>query len=490
MIEKNKRPVVIDCANVACTFTHYMDNLGDGRGPVEAYKYWKGEGHKVKVFVMARKLLNKSNSKRVMANIELFEEEIPLQDRIRIPPDADDDSYFISWAMDKDAILVTNDLLRNHRTRLKGQELEKFNSWYIDGRCGFIFVDDEFIIDPNFRSTEAVVATKGEKAVALDTDLESTTTPFKPKNKPPEIPDEVIEDMRALSLSDKVLRETELDGELVVLKMERDESNRRTNRLRAERNAINQEVREKIAEVKALKASRDKHNLSAQELKKKRKIIDIELKATRKKDGSKGKQALSEQSRELKRKQDRAHEAVKEEVAKANEFHKLMMEKSEIIEKMRGDGTERHQQMEASKVKADSLHMEYILVLNTKFRLMELIMGEKKAIISEETQEIGNPKRPFISDILGDKEHEDISKEFGDLLKEVLVEYSPKSKPKAHIVDRAGLIFKLDEYTLQIISKEGWFLGILYENRRSIADAFVQKYDLGSFKMNLKIMKK
>ena len=134
--------------------------------------------------------------------------------------------------------------------------------------------------------------------------------------------------------------------------------------------------------------------------------------------------------------------------------------------------------------------MEYILVLNTKFRLMEMIKGEKKAIISEEIQEIGNPKRPFLSDILGDKEHEDISMELGDLLKDVLVEYSSKTKRRAHIVDRAGLIFKLDEYTLKIISKEGWFLGILNENRSSIADAFVERYELGSFKMKLKKMKK
>tara|TARA_B100001758_G_scaffold180025_1_gene156756 strand:+ start:206 stop:1690 length:1485 start_codon:yes stop_codon:yes gene_type:complete len=486
LIKNNKRPVAIDCANVACSYAHNLDNLGDGRGPVEAYKYWKRKGHKVKVFVSARKLFNKSDSKQVMANIEFFEEEIPLQDRIRIPPDADDDSYFISWAMNKDAFLVSNDLLRDHRERLKGEELEKFNSWSKNSRCGFIFVDNEFIVDPNFQAPEIVAVALEAEAVAIDAGRASTTTPPKPKHKRPEIPDEVIEDMRALSLSDKVLRETELDGELVVLKRERDESNSRTNKLRAERNAINQEVKEMIAKIGNLKDSRNQHNQAAKELKKNRELIDVDLKAARKKDGSKSNEAKSEESRKLKKKQEIAHKAVQNEVKKGNEFHELMMKKSKIVDKLRENANDKHQKMTASMENANCLHEKYILVLTTKFSLMDLIKAEKKNNLSQNREEVEVPNPPFLSDVLAGKEEEEISMELRNVLKEVLVEYSSKTKRRAHLVDRAGLSFKLDGHTLQISSKERWCLGILNENRGSITDTFLEKYDLGSFKMKLK----
>lgn len=487
--KNNKRPVAIDCANLACAYTHNLDYLGDGRGPVEAYKYWKEEGHKVKVFVWARKLFNRSDPEQVMANIEFFEEEIPPQDRIRIPPDADDDSYFISWAVKKGAILVTNDLMRDHRERLKGEELEKFNSWSKNSRCGFIFVDNEFIVDPNFQATEVVAVALEAGAVAVDADRAPTTTPPKPKHKRPEIPDEVIEDMRALSLSDKVLRETELDGELVVLREERNESNSRTNKLREERDAINQEVKEMIAKVGNLRDSRNQHNQAIKGLKKKRRALDVQLKdarrSVREADGTWPDHKL----KSLEKDQANAHKSVQMEVAKGNEFHELMMEKSKIVEKLRTYANEKHEQMMASRVKADSLHNEYVMVLTTKFSLMDLIKAEKKVDVSQDREEVEAPKPPFLSVVLGGKEEEDISKELSNILKEVLVEYSSKTKRRPHLVERAGLSFKLDGHTLQIISKEGWFLGILNENRGSITDAFLERYDLGSFKMKLKKQK-
>ena len=48
----NKHQIAIDCANVACHYVYNLNNLGDGLGPVAAYRYWKEEGHEVKVFVM------------------------------------------------------------------------------------------------------------------------------------------------------------------------------------------------------------------------------------------------------------------------------------------------------------------------------------------------------------------------------------------------------------------------------------------------------
>ena len=155
--KKTKRNVVLDCANVACQFLQNINSLGDGLGAIEAYKYWENEGHDVKVFVLQRKLRNLRYPDHVMANIETFESEIPQKDRVIIPVSGDDDAYMLSWAMSKNAIIVTNDLFRDHRLKLKGNKLEEFDKWYKNGRCGFIFVDDEFIPNPQFEDKLVIV---------------------------------------------------------------------------------------------------------------------------------------------------------------------------------------------------------------------------------------------------------------------------------------------------------------------------------------------
>lgn len=477
--ENKKRPIAIDCANLACYYGHNIDGLGDGRGPVEAYKYWKREGHNVKVFVWSRKIYNRDHPERVMANIEYFEKNIPIEDRIRIPPDADDDSYFISWAIMKDGILVSNDLLRDHRKRMKGEELEKFNSWIENGRCGYIFVDNEFIVDPNFQSQEITTA-------VLDENLTSTTKLPKTKFQRPKIPDKVIKDMRKLSLSDKVLKASELAKEIVALKTKRNEFNSKTQEKVDERNALNTEVKEVVIEIKKLKKSRNKHNLAVKELKEKRKLIVIDLKAAREKDGSKSNEALSEKSRELKMEQARAHKAVNEEVAKAQDLHYLIMEKSLKFDKLREIANKGHKQMLAKRKEADIHHKEYILVLHTKFRLMDLIKEEKKVDAIQEVNEAEINKPPYLSDILRSREEKDISKELSDLLKEILIQYSSTTGRRTHIVDRAKSSYKLDEHNLEITSKEGWFLGIMRENQTLIIKSFIEKYNLGSFYLKLK----
>jgi len=551
-----KRPIVIDCANVACQYAYNANNLGDGLGPVAAYKYWKEEGHEVKVFVMQRKLKNSKNPENVMANIEDFEREIPQKDRISIPVDGDDDSYFIRWAVKKGAILVSNDLLRDHRGRLKGEELEKFNSWIGNGRCGYIFVDDEFILDPNFQAIEP-------ETVAVEVDLASTTKPPKPRRQRPTIPDDVIEEMRALSLSDKVLRGVELDSKIAELKGQRDESNSKWPEIMLERNTINQEVKEKTAKVKELKESRNQHNQATQKLKRERQKIDDELKAARRK-GS------VNEVRELEKKQDAAHMAVQREVSKAEKFHKQMVKISDVVNELRIKANEKHELKEKIKEESDVFHAEYIQVLHRKFRLMDLIKAEKKVQNQSEPQteqdprvkyhcplcnqmfrswsraldhkretghgaykceecqtflatkknltihkrETGHteisgvffeqnemstrvkgqevreehepPTPPFLSEVMGGKDEGDVAEELNSVLKEALVEYASKTKRRPHIVDRGELSYKLEEYTLQIISKKGWILGILNENRELITNTFLTKYDLGSFRLKIR----
>jgi len=150
MISKDKI-IVIDCANVACNFIDGRDNLGDGLGVLIAYQYFKNLGFEVKVFVLARKLFNKKNPMKVMANIDIFEQQIPEKDRIKVPAGSDDDRFFIDYAMKKDAVILTNDLMFSHREGLEGNALYEFNKFREKSRCGYTFIDDEIMIDPDFR---------------------------------------------------------------------------------------------------------------------------------------------------------------------------------------------------------------------------------------------------------------------------------------------------------------------------------------------------
>jgi hypothetical protein len=222
------------------------------------------------------------------------------------------------------------------------------------------------------------------------------------------------------------------------------------------------------------------------ELKEKRKLIVIDLKAAREKDGSKSNEALSEKSRELKMEQGRAHKAVNEEVAKAQELHDQIMEKSLKFDKLREIANKGHKQMLAKRKEADIHHKEYILVLHTKFRLMDLIKEEKKVDAIQEVNEAEINKPPYLSDILRSREQKDISKELSDLLKEILIQYSSTTGRRTHIVDRAKSSYKLDEHNLEITSKEGWFLGIMRENQTLIIKSFIERYNLGSFYLKLK----
>ena len=289
--KKTKRNVVLDCANVACQFLQNINSLGDGLGAVEAYKYWKNEGHDVKVFVMQRKLRNSKKPDDIMANIETFEIEIPQKDRVTIPVSGDDDAYMLSWAMRKNAIIVTNDLFRDHRLKLKGKKLKEFDKWYKNGRCGFIFVDDEFIPNPQFEDKLVIVQgidsdEPAEKSQSSPTvaagkkpgkkpDEKKTKKLFpKPKGKSPKgkewdyktggwvdlpsfrLDDEEVESLSRLKFLEKVRLVEELDQLLIESKKRRNESNSKVKESLELRNSLNAQVKEHIIEVEKLREER------------------------------------------------------------------------------------------------------------------------------------------------------------------------------------------------------------------------------------------
>ena len=354
-MEKEIRPVAIDCANLACAYIFNANNLGDSLGPISAYKFWKKLGHEVKVFVLQTKIYNKKNPEKIMENLDLFEREIEQRDRPIIPVGGHDDSYFIKWAVENNAILVTNDRLRDHMDALSGKSLIEFNKWLPNSRCGFTFIDDQFFPDPNFSSFYDVnLIESDEPPEEEEKESQAVRIEISPVAKK-----EILEsDYEALSRMTSVL-----EKELSETQNMRNEANSKVRALMDERNKLNEKVAEKIKVVQKLKKKRNEHNELAKELGKKRKLIDDELKGARKSLRSSNDQTPNPNLKivkELEKKQNDAHQKAMDEVHKSDIKHTEMVNLSEEIDGLRHDANNSHQRAIRIREMANSLHSEYL----------------------------------------------------------------------------------------------------------------------------------
>jgi hypothetical protein len=523
--KKTKRKVVLDCANVACHFLQNINSLGDGLGAVEAYNYWKNEGHDVKVFVMQRKLRNLRYPDHVMANIETFESEIPQKDRVIIPVSGDDDAYMLKWAMNKNAIIVTNDLFRDHRLLLEGDKLKEFDKWYKNGRCGFIFVDDEFIPNPQFEDNLAIVQgidpdETAEKPQSSPTvaaakkpgkkpDEKKTKKLFpKPKGKSPKrkewdnktggwvdlpslrLDDEEVESLSRLKLSEKLRLVKELDQLLKENKNRRNELNSKVKEEVKLRNSLNAQVKEHIIEVKKLKEERDKINQSVKKSKADRKKNDVELKTTR----LEGNQKDIEKAE---KKQEKSHQKVMSSVEKAQQIHDKMIEISDQVDELRDEANNAHLGFQRIRKEADEFHKKYLESLYKKFALMDLIESEQASTVKIDLSDL--LKKKFDSEHWRGKTRDTsnsvidvidgpIFSELNTTLKEALSEFNSKTGRRKHMADRANIRYVVRRNNrLQISATEGFFLGFVRKNRKQIIETFVNKYKLDS--LGLRIQK-
>ena len=500
------RPVAIDCANVACQYLYNTNWVGDSRGPIEAYRYWVGEGRRVKVFVKQYRITNRDEDE-VMDNVGEFLSEIPPRDRPVVPSDGDDDSYFIKWAVDNDAILITNDLLRDHHHRLSGEELERFEKWLHRSRCGFTFIDDEFFPDPNFAIEDAAAAIPSGESIQSEV-LESISsvqenTEINPKHthvtvrKRIEIESEELLEFEKLSREERSLRNSEIEEDLSELKLRRNSLNDEVRVALSRRNSLNDEVKEKIREVKALKDKRNIHNSAAKKLKAARSSIDIKLKAAR----NSLKEGLIQEKdfNEISKKQKAAHKKMMAEVGAGNDLHKAMTEISDIVDGLRLEANEAHEFAMRKKEDADEIHNEYMEKLARKFAFERIIRNDSK-LDSDTTEPVhGKPASDDssttedhralfkvvdgqsdqeLADLLEHRTQKDLASELDDILRQTLAIYEPKSKRRKHMIDRVDHEYHIFGNTLQVTSTTGWFLGTLGDNMQTIHDAMRQKYGL------------
>jgi len=460
-----------------------------------------------------------------MKNIPKFKKEVPRKDRVIIPVDGDDDAYFIKWSMDNDAILISNDLLRDHNERIQGKELEEFQSWHVNGRCGYIFVDQEFIPDPKFNTETSNELTwpqfksknkgKDRKEVSKlwsEYKLKDSTkgSSIKPRStkKNVVVSTEDLKLMSNLSFADKNLELDRLESKIIQLRKLRNEYNEESGLFFRKRDKVNEEVKEKIILVKKLKEKRDKENLNVKQKKKIRKKLSDDLKKSRKKDigdkeigkkdrGKKLKKIYSTETKSLEKKQEKAHIEVEEAVGKAQKFHDQMIEISELVDGMRLEGNTFHKKAHEIRDESNIYHEKYLINVEKKFRLLDMVreednIGNENILIKPE--KIDDKKilmeKPFISDIFHKHSKEEISEELNNLLKLTLEKYKSKTGRREHIVDRGEFRYKLKEHVLQIESKRGYILVLINENKNFIIDAIISEYKLGTLKIKTKQIKK
>jgi uncharacterized coiled-coil DUF342 family protein len=536
--KKTKRKVVLDCANVACHFLQNINSLGDGLGAVEAYKYWKNEGHDVKVFVLQRKLRNLRDPDHVMANIETFESEIPQKDRVIIPVSGDDDAYMLSWAMSKNAIIVTNDLFRDHRLKLKGNKLKEFDKWYKNGRCGFIFVDDEFIPNPQFEdkleivqgidsdepaeksqssptvaaakkaeeklnkaeAAEAKKLAKAEKKAEREALAALKAQNPRPKGRAPKgktwsyedgewiekhpslrLDDEEVESLSRLKLSEKMQLFKELEQLVKDRRNQRNEENSKVKEEVKLRNSINAQVKEHIIEVKKLKEERDKLNQLVKKSKADRKEIDVELRRIRIEGNPKD-------IEKVERKQEKSHKKVMSSVKKAQQKHDKMIEINAQVDELRDEANNAQQSKQRLTKNSDEFHKKYLESLYKKFALMDLIESEQASTVKIDLSNLLKKKYdlPIIRAKTINVIDGPIFSELNTTLKEALSEFNSKTGRRKHMADRANVRYIVrSNNRLQISATEGFFLGFVRENRKQIIEAFINKYKMDSLRLRI-----
>ncbi len=151
--------VVIDGPNVA--FRHSRDQWpASGKGIWLALQYYRQRGYRVRAFVPGYFLQGRSERRRA-TDSKLLNEMAKSGDLIPLPPQDDDDVYFLHYAREHGGYIVTNDMFRDHRAKLDKAAAREFQR-FVDGHViSFTFVDDDFLPNPAFKLPPAPPAPEG-----------------------------------------------------------------------------------------------------------------------------------------------------------------------------------------------------------------------------------------------------------------------------------------------------------------------------------------
>ena len=135
--------IVLDGANIGWAAGQ---NHCSGQGLLSAINYCRERGFTPVVFLPNHYLSNK-DTKRLIKDHEQLSPQIELGTIIPVPPRDDDDLYMLTFAQQKNAKLISNDLYRDY---IKSSENESAQEWVSSNVISYTFVLHEFFPNPKF----------------------------------------------------------------------------------------------------------------------------------------------------------------------------------------------------------------------------------------------------------------------------------------------------------------------------------------------------
>ncbi len=183
MASRNKakgRLVVIDGPNVG--MAHSLGQWpASSRGILLAIDHYEKLGYSVTAFTPRHYLI--AGSRRGADDSELLDKLRKRGNLATVPSQDHDDLYWLAYAWEKDALVVTNDRLKDHAEKYDGGA-EKFHSWRENKVISYTFVGDDFLPNPAFdmppphegADEVMVVESSPKQATSRDDDKDSVTS--------------------------------------------------------------------------------------------------------------------------------------------------------------------------------------------------------------------------------------------------------------------------------------------------------------------------
>jgi len=136
---------VIDGQNVAVA---HGKQIFSSMGISLVIDYWKKRNHPVICFLPQYYIKNRYTEK-LADNLPLIKSLIDTGLVHLTPPQDLDDSYILQYAERHNAYIVSNDMFRDYIA--KGEDPNRMKAWIREKCISFIFVNDEFIPNPDFK---------------------------------------------------------------------------------------------------------------------------------------------------------------------------------------------------------------------------------------------------------------------------------------------------------------------------------------------------
>lgn len=171
--------VVLDCANIGYDYGNQVEF--NSLGVKIAIDFFSKHLVKVvgfiprhlldvkpRVGIKAKTQYNIESNLKHADNSSNILNDLVWQGKVSVVPSAEkDDLYILSYARDRNGYVVSNDLYRDHAQALHESGVNDGAAlWIEERRCGFTFVDNEFMLNPESNLAAVLFASIASASVA------------------------------------------------------------------------------------------------------------------------------------------------------------------------------------------------------------------------------------------------------------------------------------------------------------------------------------